>query len=66
MPNQEVTKFFEQFRGAPAITAFTNDNQMDYMKECIEETGKGKVKEKVTIDTDEAEKTTEKVSEMVE
>ena len=46
--------------------AFTNGDWMDYMKECFEESGKGKGKERMKVTTDKAEKASEKISETVE
>ena len=63
---QEVAKFFEQLEGALAVVAFTNGDWTDYMKECFEEAGKGKGKERMEVTTNKAEKASEKISEMVE
>ena len=62
---QEVAKFFEQFGGAPAIAAFTNGDWTDYVEEHFEEAGKGKGKERMEVTTNNAEKASEKISEMV-
>src|ERR1700743_2303186 len=62
---QEVAKFFEQLGDAPAVVAFTNGDWTDYVEGRVEETGKGKGKERMEVTTDKAEKPSEKISEMV-